>query len=440
MTMRKIGIIIGLLIVFLSGSTQDLRPLQNCLKKEIETIFCPTSSLSELLTSSLPKGNCGVKNSLRLKFEQNLASCNGLDLMTGFRASRLLGNYPNYTFPSAEYWTSVGEQMSDKFDNSTPVGIWIVGLYQDNGYCSLSFPNTSGETYENIYFSSYDKDEAFLSHFDTVGMKVFLQVESGAAEIGDLMDLVLGHYGGHPCVIGFGVDVEWYHTNTYPEGEPVSDSLAEAWEIEMKTYNTDYQFFLKHYTTNRMPPNYRGDILFVDDSQDFNFAGNPLEYMVYEYGNWAETFAPNLSAFQFGYPNDQTWWSDFEDPPAKIGQALLDDIPTCGGLFWVDFTVTDVFPMEIETHESRANRIRIFPNPVSDIIYCQIAGITSNEIKWSIISMSGKTLFQGTKNLEGRISDLEIPLPCIENGNYIIQFNLGSHFEQHLISIVNSVR
>jgi hypothetical protein len=32
-----------------------------------------------------------------------------------------------------------------------------------------------------------------------------------------------------------------------------------------------------------------------------------------------------------------------DDPPADIGLALLDAVPNTAGLYWVDFTVREVF-------------------------------------------------------------------------------------------------
>ncbi len=350
------------------------------------------------------------------------------ELYTGFRASRLLGNYPNHHFPEPAYWSSVGVQMSEKFANSTPVGIWIVGLYQDNGYCSLSFPNPTGNTYDSIYFSSYDKDEAYLQHFDTTGIHVFLQVESGAAEVGDLMDIVLGHYGNHPCVIGFGVDVEWYRANLFPEGKAVSDSLAAAWEAKVKTFNPAFQLFLKHYTTNRMPPGYRGDILFVDDSQDFNFSNCPLCTMTDEYGQWAAHFAPASSAFQFGYPADQSWWQEYEDPPATIGQSLLDNIPDCSGLFWVDFTITDIFPLGIPAHKLLSSGFRVFPNPVKNRLYTKNSMFAAGKLQWQITDSNGETIYRGEQSQPA----FSIDVSQLISGTYILVLQYDGKMEKHV--------
>ncbi len=293
-----------------------------------------------------------------LGFSQNQDS-----IVAGFRASRILSSYPNNHFPDPEYWQSVGDGMASKFDNASPAGIWIVSLYMDDGYTKLNFPSACG-SYDHIWFTQEDQNEDWLTYFDEHGVKVWLQVEPGAADILTLMQLVISKYHSHPCVIGFGVDIEWYQAQDYPEGKPVTNEEAELWETNLKEYDSTYTLFLKHYNQEWMPPEYRGDILFVDDSQDFGWANDPFEFMVNEFGEWAADFSPNPSAFQFGYPADQSWWSQLEDPPKDIGQALIDNIPECHGIFWVDFTITQIFPIA-GLNELQTSNINLYnyPNP-----------------------------------------------------------------------------
>ena len=59
--------------------------------------------------------------------------------------------------------------------------------------------------------------------------EVWLQVEPGNAPVEELIHIVLDRYGHHSCVVGVGVDVEWYKSIDKPEGQPVSDAEAEAW-------------------------------------------------------------------------------------------------------------------------------------------------------------------------------------------------------------------
>jgi hypothetical protein len=187
-------------------------------------------------------------------------------------------------------------------------------------------------------------------------------VEPGEANIDTLISIVLNRYKHHPSVIGFGIDVEWYKNNS-----KVPDSLAKKWEEKVRSIDSTYTLFLKHYAQSWMPAAYRGKILFVDDSQDFNFASNPFSAMVSEFKAWANKFAPNKSAFQFGYTADSTWWKQYADPMKTIGDALIANIPSADGLFWVDFTIAKVFPI---TFVQEKNNIPFsfkmeqnFPNP-----------------------------------------------------------------------------
>jgi hypothetical protein len=55
-------------------------------------------------------------------------------------------------------------------------------------------------------------------------------------------------------------------------------------------------------------------------------------------------FAPAPVAFQYGYPDDRVRWRKLKDPLVDIGKAILKTIPNTTALYWVDFTVLDVFP------------------------------------------------------------------------------------------------
>jgi len=259
--------------------------------------------------------------------------------VAGFRASRILGNYPNRQYPSPEYWISAGQRMAQKFPGASPAGIWIVSLYQNNGVTQMNFPG-NGSLYPYIQFIGTDQNEAYLSRFDSAGVNIWLQVEPGAASMDTLITLVLGRYKQHPCVKGFGVDVEWFYANTSSGGRKVTDAEALAWETKVRSFDPSYSLFLKHYATSWMPPTYRGGILFVDDSQQFP----SLNSMVSEFKTWGSKFSQNNVAFQFGYEIDTTWWKQYADPPLTIGSALRSAVPNCTGLFWVDFTITTVFP------------------------------------------------------------------------------------------------
>jgi hypothetical protein len=358
-------------------------------------------------------------------------------IVAGFRASRILSSYPNNQFPSPEYWLSVGDGMAAKFNNASPAGIWIVSLYMDDGYTKLNFPSACGSC-DYIWFSEEDQNEEWLTYFDEHGLKVWLQVEPGAADILTLMQLVITRYQDHPCVIGFGVDIEWFQAQDYPEGKPVTDEEAELWETTLKEYNPAYTLFLKHYNKDWMPPEYRGDILFVDDSQDFGWANDPFGLMVNEFGEWAAEFSPNPSAFQFGYPADQSWWSQLNDPPQDIGQALIDNIPECYGIFWVDFTITQIFPVS-GYNELQASGIRLYnyPNPFrnrTSFIFELPENVTGHfeifDIHGNIIKKTTKqTYTKGKHNISFNAINLQ-------QGSYYYKFVSNRYSESNRFIIV----
>ncbi len=255
-------------------------------------------------------------------------------LGAGFRFS----TYGPQSNPGPEYWASVGERMSTRFPGSHPEAIWIVGNFLGDGMTYLSFHAETDDPHIKSGF--VDMNEQTLALFDQKGFKVWLQVEPGDADMLTLIDLVLNQYKQHPSVIGFGVDVEWFKSDGSAEGTPVTDAEAEAWVKAIRAINPDYKLFLKHWDTAYMPPTYRDGIVFVDDSQQFS----SFDDLKSEFTRWGQYFDPAPVGFQYGYPADQAWWKQLQDPPAEIGRAILESTPNTTSLFWVDFTVLDVFP------------------------------------------------------------------------------------------------
>ncbi len=251
-------------------------------------------------------------------------------------------NYGIKPFPEPAEWQSAIDAMSGYFPGATPGAIWIVGELKRPKTCELFFPS-EGAAFANIGFSETDRHERFLSHFDRAGIRVFLQVEPAHADVPTLIDLVLGRYKHHPCVIGFGVDVEWYREADRPGwGVPVDDETARAWEALVKSHNPSYRLFLKHWDLNWMPPAYRGDIVFIDDGQEVE----DLEALLDAFQNrWADHFHPNPVFFQVGYNSDKPWWQRLDNPPLTIGRELARRVKQDCGIIWVDFSLRDVFKL-----------------------------------------------------------------------------------------------
>lgn len=237
------------------------------------------------------------------------------------------------------YWVNVGNEISGKFENATPKSIWILGVLDGEGIY-LNFPANS--TNPLIKSASEDFNEEIFNKFDKQGVKIWLQVEPGNAPVEDLIKIVLGKYNHHSCIIGFGVDVEWYQSVDKPDGKAVSDITAKKWLELIRSYNPEYRLFLKHWLKEKMPPIHREGIVFIDDSQDFD----SKEDMIAEFKDWGERFSGAQVGFQYGYSTDKSWWSLYEDPALVIGQEILNEIPNTVGLYWVDFTLEEILMPE----------------------------------------------------------------------------------------------
>jgi hypothetical protein len=333
----------------------------------------------------------------------------------GFRASRILSNYPGNKFPEPDYWEYVANKMGEKLQGYQPAGLWIVSLYLSDpeGTTLLSFPSPNGKVYDYVKFSSSDQNERYLNHFDTTGVKVWLQVESGGADIDTLINLVLNEYKHHECVVGFGVDVEWYQTYNYPGGRKVTDEEVQRWETNVKAVDSSYTLFLKHYSQLWMPPTYRGNIIFIDDSQDFNWYPDPFDGLLTEFKNWGQKFYPNPVGFQFGYKLDQNWWSELSDPPKEIGDKLIQTIPNAAGIFWVDFTVTQVFPTGVDDIKNLPGEFSLaqnYPNPFNPTTKITFTIPEQGRVTLDVFNILGqkiKVLIDSYKN----------------TGTYILDFN-----------------
>ena len=235
------------------------------------------------------------------------------------------------------YWISVADNMSAKFDGYSPAGIWIIGTVEGDS-CNLQFPWYDG-SFKHVTFSETDMNEYYLDAFDHAGIKVWLQVEPSDANVETLIDLVLTRYSHHSSVIGFGVDVEWLNYINYTDGRPVTSEEASAWLDRIKSYKPKYKLFLKHWEADKMPESYPEDVVFISDSQEFS----TYEEMLEDFENWGEHFPDAEVGFQYGYESDRPIWESFDDPASRIGNDIIQRIPNCHELFWVDFTVAHVF-------------------------------------------------------------------------------------------------
>jgi hypothetical protein len=226
-----------------------------------------------------------------------------------------------------------------------PAIVEIVSVYLDNGDTQMEFARPASWTggVSHMEFNPRPRldHEAALAAYDRAGVKAILQLEPGAADVGDALEIAHRAFGAHPCVAGYGVDVEWHRTRESGDGAglAVTDAQAESWLRRVRSFNPRFTLFLKHWREDRMPPSFRDPRLwFLSDSQQFD----SLDELTRDFRQWAGHFRGSDVGFQFGYPKDRRWWGRLPSPPLDIGRRLRQDIPASKHLFWVDFTADRV--------------------------------------------------------------------------------------------------
>ena len=272
----------------------------------------------------------------------------------------------NHTSPDVNTMLTYVNKMVSSYSknkNSPATGalVWIVGEITDREGCSckLNFPKPSDtETPDGILFNDEDFNEPYLTAFDKAGYDVWLQVEPGLVDIEGLAKLVMTKYKKHPCVKGFGIDVEWFKNIENGEpGTPLDDETAEKVDRAVKEVNPAYSVFVKHWEPSYLPQNYRGvnnDMIFVTDSQEFESASEMTEH----YSFWSEHYEPNPVFFQIGYygkgkrktgiGSDEKIWKSFKKPLSDFGKYILSNLKESTqkrGIIWVDFSFTDAFEL-----------------------------------------------------------------------------------------------
>jgi len=259
-------------------------------------------------------------------------------IYAGARAS----SYGFNEFPSAPEFGRIATNIANEVNEiAVPSSVWIVSVIGNDGKSYLEFPNASGKNYNNIVFSDIDKHEAYLNYFDSIGVKVFLQVEAGLANMEDLITLVLSRYKNHPSVVGFGIDVEWFPSNGQEAngvdgGTKLTNADLIRYDTLVKKFNPKFRIFVKHWKAEYCGNGPVSDVIYIDDSQELE----SLDAMAEEFSAWGKAFYPNDVGFQVGYASDYSWWGSLNNPIKDISTTLSDKMNNqTVHFYWVDFTL-----------------------------------------------------------------------------------------------------
>jgi len=335
-------------------------------------------------------------------------------LYAGLRCS----DYGFWPMPSAKWLTETSELMALRFTKKGRVVI----------QCVIWIHST---------FDYYTTEE-YLDYFDTHGVKALLQIEPYTQSVMSQIVEGMEDHADHSCVIGLGVDIEWY----YPEendglGRKVTDQNAKLWRAQVQEYGSHYILMLKHFFPPWPPPTERKDILFLDDSQQFptfeRFINetDPTTDWNIGYRVWAASFEEAASGMQYGYddpnggPSDKLWWIKLDDPQKEIGDSCLSAGPNTKFLFWVDFTSQDPdvdWDFVTDKKQIKTNTVNRPEFTFKDgVLYFQQRNLSENKnVTLRVFNVNGKML------LKKKYTDVS---DCISfnvdknfsKGNYVVQ-------------------
>ncbi|MEJ1239664.1 hypothetical protein WBG78_16125 [Chryseolinea sp. T2] len=239
-----------------------------------------------------------------------------------------IGRFIN--LPDKQSHVNLISNINKKFPGSAAWATWTVG--------DISKAIPSGETLSDAAHESY------LTAMDEKGITIFLEIfpfrgdESkglNATNVEAEIDRWLTKFKHHKCIAGVGVELEYFGKAT--------DELTALWDKKLKSHNSKYRLFLRHYSKDYMPPVYRGsgDLIFICDASEAT-----IDDLNKGFAAWANHFAPTACAFQIGYPADEDgmngskelgWWR-LKDPIKEWGDAILPLIKNNQqqiGLIWV---------------------------------------------------------------------------------------------------------
>jgi hypothetical protein len=253
------------------------------------------------------------------------------------------------------YFVCVAQSEATKYPGSKAGGLYILGGI---GTSETNMPFSRPPGSANIPNVFYDttgawgpNPEPFLSAFDAAGMEVILQVEPGRADISQLATMILNNFKNHPCVVGFGVDVEWWNSSGNSNSNPIPVSVVNSLVNAVHAINPLYKVVLKHYDPSVLPTGIFGVTYLLDGC-----GYNSFNEAVSDYVNWAQTFSsPNTDiGYQMLYvsigedctPNDHNWWGSLNNPEVQLINAVYTSVPTakiyCS--YIVDFSLLLTYP------------------------------------------------------------------------------------------------
>jgi len=248
------------------------------------------------------------------------------------------------------YYIEAAKGMALKFPGSAPGGIYTVGYIHNMG---TNMPTQLQSVLGTMPYVGYDSQadpEVMLTAFDNAGLSIILGIEPGNADINVLATKILGKYKNHSCVKGFGLDNEWYKTES--GNVTMTSAAATSFRDAIRAVNSGYKVLLKHYDASRLPKGISG-ITYLTDTCGFTAYNEAIS----EYIAWGNSFSGSEVAYQLGYDQmecgeNPNWWLNLAPKPGygeaavKIFNSISASISNpVYSVYWADFTILTQFPI-----------------------------------------------------------------------------------------------
>lgn len=94
-----------------------------------------------------------------------------------------------------------------------------------------------------------------------------------------------------------------------------------------------------------MPTTHYNDIVYIDDSMGHACLEGCSDPLMDRYINLSQGFSDAKVGFQIGYNADKPWQGQYSDPAKTIGNVIIGNISNLEGIYWVDFTIKDIFQL-----------------------------------------------------------------------------------------------
>jgi uncharacterized repeat protein (TIGR02543 family) len=270
-----------------------------------------------------------------------------------------------------EEWNNAFWGMHWRVGRAPKIGLFNISAIIGND-CRFNFADPGGVTDPDITFTGTDTQESMFDNFDDDGdHSIYLGIELGEADPTEAIEVALDRYGGHSCVAGIVIDLEWWDVDgTGNYSVQLTKTMAESWLSTIQGYDAGYKLLLRHPDPDILPPNdpdFDTDIWCICDDQGFIGLDGTGDYMIPMFQTFVDQFPNHTVILQIGYNdiwsdggetrNDKDWWDLYDDPPSTIAAAIIDNIASMDqtiGIVWVDFSLEDVEIDLLDTPDSTA--------------------------------------------------------------------------------------